>query len=189
MITKKKSPGLLRNLLSPNAIRATSRGHGRQSLTLETHEQYRFVGCPPLHFHLTDVKQHILEHKKYRRDGFAFTDNRRTTAVLTCTFSAIGYCRIQLQVAYEHHFLHKIRQGPSPYCRICRVPKTVDHFLLQCIKYAWQRRLLQLLLTVPDGKPLPPYKGLGLGPMALLRRRALLAVSDFAKETDLPALW
>lgn len=92
--------------------------------------------------------------------------------------------RPRLEIACTQHLFRWMRQVASPDCGTPRVPETVNH-LLQCPKYSQQRRPLQSRLAVLDSTPLPLSRALGPWPVALRQQRALVAILDFLKDTDL----
>lgn len=97
--------------------------------------------------------------------------------------------RLRMEVAYTEHFLHRVRQTPSPDRRIRRVPETENHLLQLWFKI--QILMPTILTTVAvrstGQQAIVPVKVFEPRQIAFLQHQVLMVVSGFIKETDVAA--
>ena len=55
--------------------------------------------------------------------------------------------RLRLGHVGLNHHLNKFNMADSPLCETCREPETVEHFLLKCRRYSYQRTRLETALN------------------------------------------
>lgn len=96
--------------------------------------------------------------------------------------------RLRLNVAYTGHYLYKIQQASSPLCSRCDSREDIHHVICVCPKYTVHRQKLILSLCRQLGAGLELRAVLGPWSGPSQAARAIKAILEFLRNTDLDSV-